>query len=442
VAAGSTTVAGTAIRGGGAAVINTVAVRPRFSVVIPVHNRAEVVGRAVASVLAQTFADLEVVVVDDGSGDDSVAAARAVADARVRIVRQEHAGVDTARANGVRRARGAWILYLDPEDELAPGLLARFGRLIDSTDAGIVSCAGDQLYADGSRTTFAPVPVELRPGTTLDLVWGAEPRVGVTGHGPRKACFRTGAFATTRERLRSVGAFVDDAAEPLADLLGAVPEPVVLHSTVHSAGHGALDAVDPLDDAGPLRPETLDRTPTPRPAPAPAASGAASALASELDLDLAEIGRRVVASVVEDGLEVVHTPESLVCWYEPTPGDHASGGEGDELRLRWARQGIDALARTPIPDGAALARFATVGGVAAARLRDRRESRRLLRLARQAIPDEPLHWVRWAVAWVPPVADRVWEPTTGPVGLDDDLDATADGDAAPHERPGAEVLAG
>jgi glycosyltransferase involved in cell wall biosynthesis len=66
-------------------------------VVIPVRNRADVVGRAVASVLAQTFAGLEAVVVDDGSTDDSVAAARAVADARVRIVRQEAAGVDEAR---------------------------------------------------------------------------------------------------------------------------------------------------------------------------------------------------------------------------------------------------------------------------------------------------------------------------------------------------------
>ena len=78
--------------------------RPRFSVVIPVRDRADVVGRAVASVLAQTFAGLEVVVVDDGSTDDSVAAARAVADGRVRIVRQEAAGLESARRSGASGA--------------------------------------------------------------------------------------------------------------------------------------------------------------------------------------------------------------------------------------------------------------------------------------------------------------------------------------------------
>ncbi|MFN7151961.1 MAG: glycosyltransferase family 2 protein, partial [Microthrixaceae bacterium] len=97
---------------------------------IPVRDQADVIGRAVASVLAQTFAGLEVVVVDDGSSDGSVAAARAVSDGRVRIVRHDPHGVDTARAVGVRRAHGRWVALLDADDEAAPGWLARMGRLI------------------------------------------------------------------------------------------------------------------------------------------------------------------------------------------------------------------------------------------------------------------------------------------------------------------------
>ncbi len=140
---------------------DTGGVHPRFSVVIPVRDRADVVGRAVASVLAQTFAALEVVVVDDASTDHSVAAVRAVSDGRVRIVDGPAAGVEVARWSGVAAARGPWIAFVDPDDEVAPGWLARLGRLADATGAVLVSCGGEQVHADGSTTLVGP---SARPG--------------------------------------------------------------------------------------------------------------------------------------------------------------------------------------------------------------------------------------------------------------------------------------
>ncbi len=92
--------------------------RPRFSVVLPVRDRADVVGRAVASVLAQTFADLELVVVDLGSTDRTLDAVRAVADDRVTILEPGSAATSapTADADADRSpyvaalagARGRW----------------------------------------------------------------------------------------------------------------------------------------------------------------------------------------------------------------------------------------------------------------------------------------------------------------------------------------------
>jgi hypothetical protein len=158
-------------------------------------------------------------------------------------------------------------------------------------------------------------------------------------------------------------------------------------------------------------------------------------------VDRAVVARRVVTLVLEDGLQVDHTPESLVVWNEPGP-DAAAGG--DELRLTWSLQAIDAIARTPIPDGQLLARYATIGGVAAARLRDHRESRRLFRLARRAIPDVPKHWVRWLVSCVPPAADRIWEPTPRSATAEDhgsSPDATH-GAATGESRLSGSVLAG
>ena len=173
-------------------VTDTVRVRPRFSVVIPVRDRADVVGRAVASVLAQTFADVEVVVVDDGSTDDSVAAARAVSDGRVRIVAQNAVGPAAARRSGIERAHGRWVALLDPDDEVAPGWLARLGRLADATGAVLVSCGGEQLHDDGSATTIGPTP--LRAAGTPDR-----------GSTPTSACFRPGAFAVRRDLMLADG---------------------------------------------------------------------------------------------------------------------------------------------------------------------------------------------------------------------------------------------
>jgi hypothetical protein len=306
-------------------------------VVIPVRNRADVVGRAVASVLAQTFAGVEVVVVDDGSTDDSVAAARAVSDGRVRIVRQEAAGVDAARRSGVERSHGRWVAFLDPDDEVAPGWLARIGRLVDATGAVLVSCGGEQVHADGSATVVGPAPI-------------GDPSDGVL------ACFRPGAFVVRRELLR----LVDD--------------------------HESLTA----------------------------------------------LGQRLVAEVLSEGAAMVATPEPLVRWNEP-PAEASPCGE--VLRLRWALQSLDALARTPIPDAALMVHSATIGGIAAVRLGEHREARRLFALARGIAPDQARTWARWAVSCVTPLAQRVWaaEVSEEPVAeIDAPEEPAVDATAAPE----------
>ena len=149
-------------------VTDTVRVRPRFSVVIPVRDRADVVGRAVASVLAQTFADVEVVVVDDGSTDDSVAAARAVSDGRVRIVAQDAAGPAAARRSGVDEptAGGSrcWIPTTRSPRDGSPASGGSSTRPMRSWSAAA---------ANSSTTTARPPP-------------SGRPRVRRANHGPPK----------------------------------------------------------------------------------------------------------------------------------------------------------------------------------------------------------------------------------------------------------------
>lgn len=89
---------------------------PKVSVVIPTYNRADKVSATVESVLAQTFSDLEVIVVDDGSSDDTEQVLRQAFGDRIRYYAQVNQGVSVARNKGIEEARGEWIAFLDSDD--------------------------------------------------------------------------------------------------------------------------------------------------------------------------------------------------------------------------------------------------------------------------------------------------------------------------------------
>lgn len=99
---------------------------PFFTIVVPVYNRAHLIGRTLKSVLDQSFQDFEIVVVDDGSKDDIEAAVGAMGDARIRLIRQENGGGGAARNNGIENARGQYIAFLDSDDLFMPDKLARY----------------------------------------------------------------------------------------------------------------------------------------------------------------------------------------------------------------------------------------------------------------------------------------------------------------------------
>ena len=112
-----------------------------FSVIIPLFNKAPYIEKALQSVLEQTFTDYELIVVDDGSRDDSAAIAESVlleSSSDYKLIRQENAGVSTARNNGVAHAKGDFLCFLDADDWWAPTFLERVRWLISEyPDAGI-----------------------------------------------------------------------------------------------------------------------------------------------------------------------------------------------------------------------------------------------------------------------------------------------------------------
>ena len=94
-----------------------------ISVVIPLYNKEASIKQALMSVLSQSYQEFEVVIVDDGSTDNSVAKVEEIQDSRIRLIRQENGGPSKARNTGVKNAKGEWILFLDADDELLPNAI-------------------------------------------------------------------------------------------------------------------------------------------------------------------------------------------------------------------------------------------------------------------------------------------------------------------------------
>jgi len=135
-----------------------ISMRLHFSIVIPLYNRAGEIVRAVASVLAQDFADYEVILVDDGSTDDGIARVRrAFSDPRITIVsHQRNRGVCPARNTGVAKASAEWVVLLDSDDELVPGGLGILSRYTEKAASGIGRIACSYRLDDGSLSLDSP----------------------------------------------------------------------------------------------------------------------------------------------------------------------------------------------------------------------------------------------------------------------------------------------
>lgn len=116
---------------------------PFFSVVIPAYNRANTIGRAISSVLEQSYQDFEVVVVDDGSTDSTKNVIQIVPSNQVKYFYQSNKGVSSARNLGVSNASGEYICFLDSDDIVMPDWLLYFKQEIDSnlsTDVVFCNC--------------------------------------------------------------------------------------------------------------------------------------------------------------------------------------------------------------------------------------------------------------------------------------------------------------
>jgi glycosyltransferase involved in cell wall biosynthesis len=142
---------------------------PVISVIMPNFNGAQLIARSIDSVLHQTFHDLELIIVDDGSTDESIAVVSGYGDNRIRIFQQSHDGVCAARNQGIGRARGKYIAFLDSDDTWAPDCLERLHDAIShAPDAAIAYC-GWQNIGLGSERDKGFVPPDYETPDKLEM---------------------------------------------------------------------------------------------------------------------------------------------------------------------------------------------------------------------------------------------------------------------------------
>ena len=126
---------------------------PKVSVIIPCYNQGAYLEEAVESVLAQTFQDFEILVVDDGSTDaETVKMLKDSAWPKTRVIRTENQGLSAARNTGIREAQGVYILPLDADDKIGKGYLEDAVRILDRhSEIGIVYCEASYFGVKGGR---------------------------------------------------------------------------------------------------------------------------------------------------------------------------------------------------------------------------------------------------------------------------------------------------
>lgn len=160
--------------------------RPAVSVVVPVYNVEEYLEQCVNSILNQDFGNFELLIIDDGSTDESGNLCEELArrDKRIRCFHKENGGLSDARNFGIDRMRGDLVTFVDSDDWLEPDCLSYLYNAICSTDAEISTCVYLRVSESGSKPWRSlPVGPEVMSGRDALLSLFYDEKINVSAHG-------------------------------------------------------------------------------------------------------------------------------------------------------------------------------------------------------------------------------------------------------------------
>lgn len=132
--------------------------QPLISIIIPTYNRAHLIGRSIKSVISQTYQNLDIIVVDDGSIDNTEEVVNSFQDSRIHYIKHENnRGVSAARNTGIKLAKGQYVAFQDSDDEWLPEKLEKQLALFtqnNSPNLGLVVCGYSVIRETGTKRTY------------------------------------------------------------------------------------------------------------------------------------------------------------------------------------------------------------------------------------------------------------------------------------------------
>lgn len=172
-----------------------------ISVVIPLYNKEKQIAHTLQSVFNQTLQDFEIVIVDDGSTDGSVAEVEKFSESRIRLIHQKNAGVSAARNRGIEAAKYDLIAFLDADDEWKPEYLATQYHLFQKyPDCSVFACNYEFRNIEGKVT---PTIIRKLPFTGEDGILSNYFEVASCSHPP----LWTSAIVVKKQAIQAVGGF-------------------------------------------------------------------------------------------------------------------------------------------------------------------------------------------------------------------------------------------
>ncbi len=130
--------------------------KPLISIIVPVYNVERYMERCLDAVVKQTYKNLEVILVDDGSEDrsGSICDRYASEDARFKVVHHQNGGLSAARNTGIKKATGEYITFIDPDDSITEDYIEYLYNLINKHEADLAICAIEEITESGKTHNY------------------------------------------------------------------------------------------------------------------------------------------------------------------------------------------------------------------------------------------------------------------------------------------------
>ncbi|MCQ2497392.1 MAG: glycosyltransferase [Lachnospiraceae bacterium] len=141
-----------------------------ISIIVPAYNIENYIARCLDSILAQTYTELQIIIVDDGSTDGTpqICDEYVTKDSRIKVIHKKNGGVSTARNAGLKEATGKYIGYVDPDDYIEPDMYERMHRAMINNPVDLVICSYSQMGPGAEKYNFSGKEILLSKEEALD----------------------------------------------------------------------------------------------------------------------------------------------------------------------------------------------------------------------------------------------------------------------------------